>query len=148
MFVRVQRFPATAPLVSPLFNLEREIEGTFGDLLGMTEARSSGRYPAVDMVEGENESVLVAEVPGMKKDEISISVHDGALTISGERKSPALPEKSAWIRSERSSGKFSRTVQLPHEVNLDAIAAELTDGILRITLPKAESVRPREISVK
>jgi HSP20 family protein len=148
MFVRVKHFPVAAPVLDPIFDFDREMAETFGNILRMPESRPVSRYPAVDIAEGENESVVVAELPGMKKEEIALSIHEGILTMSGERKSPALPEKSLWVRSERSAGKFSRAIQLPHDVKLDAVTAELTNGVLRITLPKTDAVRPREITVK
>ncbi len=75
-------------------------------------------------------------------------MQDGVLAISGERKALAIPEGSRAIRNECCGGKFNCEVDLPHEVKSDAITAELTDGVLRIVLPKAEEARPKEIKIK
>ncbi len=142
MFSRVQRYPISRSL----FNLEREIDDLFGSVLGTGRSVWDREYPAVDIAEYENESVIIAEMPGVKKEDVKISVQDGVLAISGERK--ALPEGSRAIRNECCGGKFNRAVDLPHEVESDAITAELTDGVLRIVLPKAEEARPKEIKIK
>lgn len=142
----VMRFH-TAPALGDVFQLEREIGNLFDELLS-GGAGTGSRYPALDVAERENETVVVAELPGMKKDDIRISVHDGMLTVSGERKAAALPEDGRWIRNEIPAGRFSRSVLLPHDVNVDAVSAELSAGVLRVTLPKVEAARPREIRVK
>ncbi|MFN0158594.1 MAG: Hsp20/alpha crystallin family protein [Bacteroidota bacterium] len=149
MLVRVHRLPTPASSIDTLFGFEKEIDNLFGDLLNKHVVVPAKRsYPALDMVEQENETVVVAELPGVRKEDVKVSVHDGVLTISGERKAHQLPEKSVSVRSEISIGKFSRSVQLPHEVQNDGISAELTNGVLRIVLPKAEEARPREIQVR
>jgi HSP20 family protein len=76
------------------------------------------------------------------------SLEKDILTITGERKAQGIPEDAKWIRSESVSGKFQRTVELPHPVDPKAITAELKNGILRVTLPKGEEVRPREIAIR
>jgi HSP20 family protein len=102
----------------------------------------------VDIAEQGDESIVVAELPGVRKEDLKISIQDGQLTISGERRQHQLPENSSWLRNEAWSGEFSRTIQLPHEVKEDGVSAELKNGILRIVLPKAEEVRAREIKVQ
>ncbi|MCZ6776707.1 MAG: Hsp20/alpha crystallin family protein [Ignavibacteria bacterium] len=144
MFSRVQRYPINRSL----FNLEREIDGLFGSVLGTGRSVWDREYPAVDIAEYENGSVIIAEMPGVKKEDVKISVQDGVLAISGERKVFTLAEGSRAIRNECCGGKFNRAVDLPHEVKSDAITAELTDGVLRIVLPKAEEARPKEIKIK
>lgn len=148
MVLRVQRYPISRPLFEDLFNLEQGIDGLLGGFLGTRPSAWSREYPAIDIAEYENQSVVVAEIPGVEKEDVKISVHGGVLTISGERKGSALPEGSNWIRNERNRGNFVRTVELPHETKPDAITAELTNGVLRVVLPKAEEARPREIKVK
>jgi HSP20 family protein len=146
MFVRVQRHPITSSLFSPLVDWN-DGDSLFDDLLTGI-ARPASVFPAIDMAEYENESVLVAEMPGVRKEDLKLSVNDGVLTISGERRGHKLPENSSWLRNEIESGKFTRSVQLPHDVNADGISAELTNGVLRVVLPKAEEIRPREIKVQ
>jgi HSP20 family protein len=103
---------------------------------------------AIDLVERPNESIVVVELPGVAKEDVKISLEGELLTIKGERKTSGLPDGARWIRSERSSGEFFRTIQLPHPVKADAVSAEMVNGVLRITLPKAEEARPREIGIK
>lgn len=148
MLVRVQRFPIASSLFEPLLNFDRDIENMFDSVWRTPVARSVYQYPALDIAEYQNESVVVAEMPGVRKEDLKLSVQDGVLTISGERKTHQLPENSSWLRNEIRTGEFSRTIQLPHDVKTDAISAELSNGVLRVVLPKSEEVRPREIAVK
>ncbi|MDH3252853.1 MAG: Hsp20/alpha crystallin family protein [Ignavibacteria bacterium] len=148
MLVRIERFPGTRSLVNELFDFERDIDSMFGRFLGTTARPAVRTYPALDVAEHENETVVVAEVPGLNKKDIKISVLDGVLTISGIRKERVLPEKSSWVRNEVGTGEFSRSIRLPHEVNTSSISAEMENGVLRIVLPKAEAAKPREISIR
>lgn len=148
MMVRVRTFPRTNPAFTDLLDVDRHLENVFGDLFDSMPTTLYGRYPLFDLAEYETESVLIAEVPGMTKEDIKISVNNGYLTISGERKPYEMPEGSTWIRNEIKTGKFTRTIELPHDVDVNNISAELQHGILRLILPKAEAVRPREIKIK
>jgi HSP20 family protein len=148
MFIRVHRYPVFDSAVNNPFAFDKEIEDLVGDILNTAISPLNRQYPAVDLAEYEKESVIVAEMPGVSRENLKLSIQDGAITISGERKDTILPEGSRWMRNEIRSGQFSRTLQLPHEVKADAISAELTDGILSIVLPKAEKALPREISVQ
>jgi len=143
MFVRVQSTP-----FGRLLNLEREIGDLFTRFDGLTPEASTGRYPALDLAEYDEESVILAEMPGVQKDDLKISIHDGLLTISGERKAAGIPDDAKWVRGEISRGQFTRVITLPHEVKADTVSASLADGLLRIVLPKADRARPREIKVK
>lgn len=88
-----------------------------------------------------------AEVPGMKKDEIDISLHEGVLTLSGERKLEKEYEKAEGHRVERFVGRFQRSITLPSQVDATKVRATYRDGILAVTLPKAEQAKPKQISV-
>ena len=106
----------------------------------------NGWTPALDLYQTNDDVVAVVELPGMRKDEIEISLHDGTLTISGERKEEkAGEEKSA--RTERFVGKFRRSVSLPTRVDGSKVSATYKDGILTVTLPKADEVKPKQIQV-
>jgi HSP20 family protein len=104
--------------------------------------------PAIDVTENENESRIVAELPGVKKEDISITVEDGWLTLKGERKSSEPSDVTKILHREIEYQPFSRSIKLPHEVNVNEISAGLENGILKITLPKAEAARPRSIEIK
>jgi len=148
MLMRFERFPVLRPSFGTLFNLEKDIDDLLGSVLTGRLGTSASRFPALNVAEYENQSVVLAELPGVSKDQVKISLDDGVLTISGERKMPEVPENSRWIRNETLSGQFSRSIRLPHQVKTEEINAELKNGLLRVTLPKAEEARPREISIK
>src|SRR5208282_3034213 len=96
----------------------------------------------------DKESLVVrAEVPGMRKEDIEISLHDGYLTVSGERKQDQTYAAAETYRSERWLGRFQRTISLPCKVDADKIKAAYTDGILTVTLPKAEEAKPKQIPI-
>jgi HSP20 family protein len=104
--------------------------------------------PSVDLFEDKDHLILKAELPGMKKDQIDVSIHDNAITISGERQSEKkYGEGSEASRSERFFGRFQRTLTLPKKVDSGKIKAAYRDGILTVTLPKAEEAKPRQIAV-
>ncbi len=146
MFVRFQRFPVVPPARIDVAGFERDIDTLFNGFLSSGSSRMQA--PAVDLVERQNESTIDVELPGVAKEDIKISLEDDLLTIKGDRKTSEMPDGARRIRSERSSGEFVRTIQLPHPVKPDTVSAELVNGILRITLPKAEEARPREIGIK
>ena len=108
---------------------------------------SGGWVPALDVYEDKDNLTVKAELPGMKREEIEVSLHDGALTISGERKSETKDGNAEVYRSERFVGRFQRTVTLPSPVASDKVKASYKDGILTVTLPKAEEAKPRKIQV-
>ncbi len=108
----------------------------------------SGATPALDVHEDKDNYVVKAELPGMKKEDIDVSLHDGVLNISGERKSEETTEKTTVYRSERFFGRFQRTVKLPATVSADKIKAQYKDGVLTVTLPKAEEAKPKQIDVQ
>jgi HSP20 family protein len=148
MLVRFERYPVSRPRFGDVLDMEREVTNMFDNLLSVPGTRWSGASPSVDIAEYENETVVVAEIPGVAREDVKLTLQEGMLTISGERKQAAVPEKGAVVRSELAYGSFRRTFELPHPVQADAVTAELTNGVLRVTLPKAEQARPRDIRVK
>ena len=104
--------------------------------------------PAMDVAETEGELVVNVEIPGMNPEDIDVSLSEGTLLIKGEKK-PEPEEKEADYRLiERSYGGFSRSIQLPTEVQSDKISASYKNGILKITLPKSEEAKKKEIKIK
>ena len=91
---------------------------------------------------------MKAELPGLKKEDIDVSLEDGVLTISGERKSEEKFENAETYRSERFVGRFHRAVTLPSEVKADQVKAQYQDCILSVTIPKSEAAKPKQIEVK
>jgi HSP20 family protein len=104
--------------------------------------------PPFDISETENEIIVKAEIPGMKVEEIDISLTDGLLTIKGERKMEKEDKQENYHRIERQFGTFFRTLNLGLKVKADGIDAGYKDGILTVTLPKAEEEKPKKIEVK
>jgi HSP20 family protein len=112
------------------------------------EVQPHGLWPAVDVQEGKDTLTIKAELPGLKKEDINISLHDGVLTLSGERKGSAESQNGGMTRSERWFGRFQRSFTLPGKVDTKNIPATYTDGILTITLTKAEEAKPKQIKVQ
>ncbi len=104
--------------------------------------------PAIEMYEKPDKFVVRAELPGMKKEEIDIHVVGDTLTISGERKTKTEVKDEEYQRCEFCYGKFSRSITLPAAINAEKIDATYEDGILEITLPKAEEIKPKKIQIK
>jgi HSP20 family protein len=103
--------------------------------------------PAVDLLENETHITIKAELPGVDKDKIAVSVNDGVLHLSGERSDEALQETERAYRRERVFGRFARAFSLPAEVDAEQISADYRDGVLTIVVPKPEKQRPRRITV-
>ncbi|MEK6755743.1 MAG: Hsp20/alpha crystallin family protein [Bacteroidota bacterium] len=106
------------------------------------------RFPAIDVAEHENEFVLLAEMPGVKKEDLKITVESNVLTLSGERKSYEIPQDARVLLNEVRVREFSRSIEFPSDVEVDKIAAELQNGVLRVVLPKAEDMKAKEIPIK
>jgi len=107
----------------------------------------TGWSPALDLYQNNDNVVAVIELPGMRKEEIEISLHDGMLTISGERKRESSSNGDNAERTERYIGAFRRSIALPTRVDANKVSATYRDGILTVTLPKAEEVKPKQIQV-
>ena len=106
-------------------------------------------WPPVDIYENDkHELVIKAELPDIKKDEISLTVDNGILTISGEKHADSEMKDEHCHRVERTSGQFSRSFSLPQAIDTTKVNAEYKSGVLTITLPKKEEAKPKQISVK
>ncbi len=104
--------------------------------------------PALDVLEDKENLVVRLEVPGMKKEDINISLHENTVTVSGERRNEKKYEGSETSREERFFGRFTRSFQLPKAVDAAKVKANYKDGILTVTLPKAEEAKPRQIEIQ
>jgi HSP20 family protein len=107
----------------------------------------SGWNPALDLYEDKDNLYVKVELPGMKREDIEVSLHKGNLSISGERKGEEKHEDAEVYRAERFFGRFQRTVTVPASVAVDKVKAQYKDGILTITLPKTEEAKPKHIDV-
>jgi len=126
--------------------INRLFDSPFGELTRHMEL-FNGWTPALDVYEDKDNLIVKAELPGMKREEIDISFHDGTLTITGERKYEEKNEDAETYRAERFFGKFHRTLALPKPVQSDKATATYKDGILTVTLPKTEEAKPKQIQV-
>jgi HSP20 family protein len=132
-------------------SVQDEMNRLFEDIVGHRPARvhwTNGDWnPSVDVTEDKESVVVKAEMPGMKKDDVKISVQDNVLTLKGEKKQEKEEKESDYHRIERSYGSFCRSFELPTAVRTDKIKANYKDGVLSITLPKTEEVKPKEIPI-
>jgi HSP20 family protein len=112
---------------------------------GMTTSR--GAYPSINIFEKNGDLVLVAELPGIKKEDLQLQVKENTLRLAGER-ILNYGENISYHRIERNSSKFDRTLKLPINVASDKVEAKYTDGILMITLPRAEADKPQQITIQ
>lgn len=140
--------------VSPLPQLGRfrnEMDRLLSDFLGRSAGlaeidETSRGFPAVNVWQQEDEVFVEAELPGLKSEDVEISVVGNALSLKG-RRPDVPPEKATFHRRERGVGEFNRVLRLPVEVDSEKVQAKLTDGVLLVTLPKAEAAKPRRIPV-
>jgi HSP20 family protein len=133
-----------------LTNLRDEIDRLFeAPLAEITHSAQllSGWTPAFDVFEDKDNVYVRAELPGMRKEDIDLSLHNGSLSISGERKHDEELKDAEVYRAERFFGRFQRTITLPTPVAADKIKAQYKDGILNVTLPKSEEAKPKHIDV-
>ena len=137
---------STWPTLGRLMDVRDEIDRLFEAPLTRT-SEFLGWTPAFDVYEEKDSFIVKAELPGMKREDINVSLHDGNLIISGERKSETKSEGTEVYRAERFFGKFQRVVALPTAVAANKVKAEYKDGILTVTLPKSEEAKPKQIEV-
>ena len=146
--------------MNPLDEMERMMEEFFpgspmrpgrwgwGPRWSELAAPFEGRWPKVDVVEQDDQVVVRAEVPGVKKDDLDVSITDNTVTIRGTTEEEKKEEEGDYYHREISRGSFSRTVTLPGEVNGDKAKANFEDGMLELTLPKEERSKRRKIKVE
>ena len=125
----------------------RDLLDSAFQLASSTPDSTSGWVPALDVFEDDNNFTVQVELAGMKKEDFDISLQDDVLTISGERKSESEKREGESFRSERSFGAFSRSITLPSPVKAEGVKASYEDGVLTVTLPKAEEAKPKKIQV-
>ncbi len=113
---------------------------------GPFAALNRGTFPALNMWEDERQVFVEAELPGLTMEDIEVLVQRDELTIRGQRKANG-PADAAFHRRERGVGEFNRVIQLPYEVDSEKVSATIRDGVLSITLAKAEAALPRKIKV-
>ncbi len=131
----------------PAGNLFRLYSPFLASQRAETEADTYKWKPSVDVSETEDSYEVRAELPGVAKDDLYVSVKDGLLTLSGEKRQEKVDDTQNYRRVERHYGSFQRNFRLPSEVDTDAIKAGYTDGVLTLSIPKPEAAKPTEIQV-
>jgi len=145
-------WPSRPTFDSPLADFDsvrremlRLLDAVAGETVGDVGA---GVFPPMNITQDEDNFYVRAEVPGIKANELSISAVRNRVSLAGKREIPREHERVSYHRKERAEGSFNRTVTLPMEVDADRVDARYADGILTLTLPKAEEAKPRQIAVR
>jgi HSP20 family protein len=139
---------ANGSVLLPVLQQVRQMERDFDRFFGATGAPSANWTPAVDIRETEAAYTLQVDLPGVKPEAVQLDLNRSVLTIKGGREAVTVDgEKTLWQRSERAFGSFVRQVTLPNHVDANRITAALDHGVLTVTVPKAESAKPRQIPV-
>jgi HSP20 family protein len=147
MFVTTTRRPLEA--LHSLRRLNAVLDEAFGNYQQEEGSTiTAAWYPACDVFEDKEAVKIVAEVPGVRPEDVKISLENNLLTIRGEKKQEAEERTERVHRYERSYGSFERSFALPSTVDPDKIQATYANGVLTVTVPKAERARPREISIR
>jgi HSP20 family protein len=131
-----------------LEQVQREMDRVFSEFANRGGRQVSLGYPAINIWANQEGVVVTAELPGVKSEDIDISVVGDTLTLSGNREPVQLQENERFHRRERRYGKFTRTFELPFKVEADEVNAVFERGVLHISLPRAEEEKPRKIAVK
>lgn len=141
-----REFRGISPMWREMERLRREMEQLFNESLARSPMMRG--YPAMNIWVNENGAVVTTELPGVLPEDLDISVVDDTLTISGSRKPETLEEGATYHRRERGCGSFTRSFQLPFKVDPQQVEAVTNNGILNITLPRAEEDKPKKIAVR
>ena len=145
--------PAATPARRAPFR-ELALPTRFGKLIDELFADNGGSAferalaPAIDVSEDDKQYVISAELPGVKKEDVTVELHQGVLTVHGEKKSEReeKKERPRWV--ERSYGTFTRSLTLPSDAVADRIDAGFADGVLTVTIPKSEAAKPRTVAIR
>lgn len=128
--------------------MNRLVQNVFHDDARETSLFKGTWSPAVDISEDNDNYYLQVELPGMSRDDVKVKYEEGMLTITGEKKAEKEDKDLNYHRVERAYGKFERSFRITSQIVADKISADFANGVLSVTLPKAEEVKPKEIEVK
>lgn len=148
--IKFNRLNPTSQCASqyPMSRWQKEFEQFFSAPFGRLGSPFPNVWaPALDLSEDKENLYVSLEVPGMKKEDLKIELHDGVLSVSGDRRLEERGKESSGYRTERFSGQFQRSIALPKAVLRDQAQASYKDGILTVTLPIAAEARPKQITV-
>ncbi len=146
----VSRYPVRNPARSrPSFFNDDIFSNLFRPSQLIEEAQSTDLTPPIDIREREHDYLVSADMPGVKKDNVDVQIENGVLTVTGEiERNSEEKEGERLLRQERYYGKYVRSLRLGKQINSDKIEASLKDGVLELTLPKAEEVKPKKVAIK
>lgn len=151
MTMLIRRLPSFSGWDSPwreLDDMRRDMDRLFDTLGGVGGMQAAGVFPAINVSETGETLLVRAELPGIKPDDLEVTIENNTLTLAGRREMPAENEKVSVHRREREWGSFRRSLTLPARVEGDKVAARYTDGILTVELPKEAAARPKQITVQ
>lgn len=136
-----------------LSRMQRDFDSLFNTFFPSVDAEDGidepvSWHPRIDLVETTEAFELAIDLPGVEKDDLHINLHDGVLSISGERTARTLDESDTVVRFERQSGRFYRSFTLSNKIDESKIEARQENGVLMVRLPKLEESKPRKISIK
>lgn len=129
-------------------DVNRVFQSAFPRIFGAEDGLQRGTWnPTVDIFENEERFVLEADLPGLQPGDFDLSIENYTLTLRGERKFEKRTEGDNYHRVERAYGAFTRTFTLPSTIDVEGVQAEFKDGVLRVTMPKREEVKPRQVQI-
>jgi len=140
--------PSTFKPLEELERLRREMDRLFDNVMSQRSWLTPKVYPPINITEDKDAYYIRAELPGVKPEDIEISVEADTVIIGGERKAEDVGTNVTYHRKERETGKFKRAVRLPTQMDPDKVEAKFKNGILTVILPKSEGSKPRQIQVK
>jgi len=148
---RVQSLTRWGPFAE-MTDLRREMDHIFGEFFGRTPSSMAATEamwsPLVDIHETKDSFLLMAELPGVKQEDVEVSVEGDTLTLKGERKREAEVKEDQYHRIERSYGRFERSILLPSVVDPNRVKATYRDGVLEVQLPKKEEAKPKAVKIE
>ena len=138
----------TLSIWNPIHEMDELFHNRLASVLGGEGLQSAAWSPVVDIEESAEAYTIRAELPGLSKEKVKVTVENGALTLSGERDLERRVETKTFHRVERSHGTFTRSFTLPDDVDSESVAANFKDGLLEIQIAKREEALPKSIEVR
>jgi len=145
---RLPSLPDWTSSLRDLYDVRRDMERVFDTLGGFSGLRSPGVFPATNVSETDEAILIRAELPGVKPNDLEVTVEGDTLTLAGKRETLTESENVSFHRREREWGTFRRSLTIPVRVEADKVQARFADGILTVELPKAAAARPKQITVQ
>ncbi|MFA6439629.1 MAG: Hsp20/alpha crystallin family protein [Bacteriovoracaceae bacterium] len=144
-----REYPAFRGMQTLQHDMNRIVDEFFrGDLLTDDSFFIRDWNPAVDIVENSDQCILKAEIPGLTKDDVKITLENNVITIRGEKKNEVETKEGEYHRIERKYGSFERSFTVPESIKMNEIDAQYKDGVLILTMPKAEETKPKSVEIK